>query len=121
RVHQRATLGLGGRRVLVSRQWSGKTLADHRADNRAWVRTLLGLTNSGHNDIGQAGRPRYAWELARRDDPDLPPLGHRLLRAISERIQQRAQLDHARQRSTGPPAVLSLELHTHMTTREGSR
>src|SRR5690606_20326081 len=47
RVHQRATLGLGGRRVLVSRQWSGKTLADHRADRRAWVRTLLALTGDG--------------------------------------------------------------------------
>jgi hypothetical protein len=32
RVHQPDTLGIGGRRVLVSRQWSGKTLADHRHD-----------------------------------------------------------------------------------------
>jgi hypothetical protein len=47
---------------------------------------------------------RYAWELAGRDDPDLPPLGHRLLRAISERIQQRAQLDLAGRPATGPPA-----------------
>jgi hypothetical protein len=101
RVHQRATLGLGGRRVLISRQWSGKTLADHRADNHTWVRALLGHT-TGHDDQDQehdAGRlamSRYAWELARPDDPDLAPLGHRLLRAISERIQQRVQLDHAR-------------------------
>jgi hypothetical protein len=27
----------GGRRVLVSRKWSGKTLADHKADRRAWT------------------------------------------------------------------------------------
>jgi hypothetical protein len=94
RVHQPATLGLGGRRVLISRQWSGKTLADHRADNRAWVRALLGHT-TGHDQEGDDPR-RYAWELAKPDDPDLPPLGHRLLRAISQRIQQRAQLDHAR-------------------------
>ena len=32
RAHRRSTLGLPGRRVLVSRKWSGKTLADHRAD-----------------------------------------------------------------------------------------
>lgn len=94
RVHQRATLGLGGRRVLISRQWSGKTLADHQADNHAWVCALLGHT-TGHDQDGDDHR-RYAWDLARPGDPDLPPLGHRLLRAISERIQQRVQLDHAR-------------------------
>jgi hypothetical protein len=88
--------------VLISRQWSGKTLADHRADNHTWVRALLGHT-TGHDDQDQEHddnrRPaasRYAWELARPGDPDLAPLGHRLLRTISERIQQRAQLDHAR-------------------------
>ena len=32
KAHDRDHLGLGGRRVLVSRQWSGKTLAVHRAD-----------------------------------------------------------------------------------------
>ncbi|MGH3659012.1 MAG: replication initiator, partial [Micromonosporaceae bacterium] len=37
RVHQHATLGLGGRRILISREWSGKTLTDHRHDARAWV------------------------------------------------------------------------------------
>lgn len=94
RVHQRATLGLGGRRVLISRQWSGKTLADHRADNHTWVRALLGTSSQPDQD-GDDSR-RYAWELARPGDPDLAPLGHRLLRTISERIQQRVQLDHAR-------------------------
>jgi hypothetical protein len=102
RVHPRAALGLGGRRVLISRHWSGKTLADHRADNRAWVRALLGLNTSDSDEQG-SGSARYAWELAKRDDPDLLPLGHRLLRAMSERIQQRAQLDLACRQATGPP------------------
>jgi hypothetical protein len=105
RVHQRATLGLGGRRVLISRHWSGKTLADHRTDNHTWVRTLLGHT-TGSDQEGDDAR-RYAWELAKPDDPDLPPLGHRLLRAISERIQQRAQLDYARRQANAPPGRLS--------------
>jgi hypothetical protein len=43
RAHRRETLGFGGRRVLVSRKWSGKTLADHRQDQREWVLTTLGL------------------------------------------------------------------------------
>jgi len=100
RVHQRATLGLGGRRVLVSRQWSGKTLADHRVDNRAWVRQLLGLTTDlDHVDDRHGEASRFAWELALPTDPDIPPLAHRLLRAVSERIQQRNQLDQARRQA----------------------
>jgi hypothetical protein len=112
RVHQRATLGIGGRRILVSRDWSGKTLADHRADARAWVRALLGVS-TGHVEADavdpQPGEPvAAAWELARRDDPDLQPLAHRLLRAISERIQWRAQLNAARERAAaGPPLGIS--------------
>jgi hypothetical protein len=92
RVHQRTTLGLGGRRVLVSRQWSGKTLADHRYDTRAWVRALLGVV-----DTEPDTERTFAWEMARNDDPDVPPLQHRLLRAISTRIQQRAQINAARE------------------------
>jgi hypothetical protein len=105
KVHQRATLGIGGRRILVSRDWSGKTLADHRADARAWVRALLGITTDSTTaepvEVA-AGEPApVAWELARPDDPDVPPLQQRLLRAISQRIQHRKQIAAARERA-GP-------------------
>lgn len=99
KVHKRDTLGLGGRRVLVSRDWSGKTLTDHKADRRDWVRALLGVTTDLDGQAPADGLPaasRYAWELARPDDPDVAPLGHRLLRAVSERIQWRNQLDAAK-------------------------
>ena len=39
--HDRENLGIGGRRVPVSRQWSGKTLTEHRADRAAVVRQAL--------------------------------------------------------------------------------
>lgn len=107
KVHQRSTLGIGGRRVLISRQWSGKTLADHRADRRDWVKALLGVTTDA-TTAPTSDRPdtvRHAWELAKPTDPDVPPLGHRVLRAISERIQWRAQLDAARRAATDPPGV----------------
>ncbi|MEH0846285.1 replication initiator [Micromonospora sp. CPCC 205711] len=110
KVHKRDTLGIGGRRVLISRQWSGKTLADHRADRRDWVKALLGVTTDAAT-APAGGDHRHAWELARPTDPDVPPLGHRVLRAISERIQWRAQLDAAR-RDQAPPdasAVSSAE------------
>ncbi|MET7401177.1 replication initiator [Dactylosporangium sp. NPDC005572] len=109
KVHQRTTLGMGGRRVLVSRQWSGKTLADHKHDNRAWVRALLGISDA-HDQVAtvdsQPGQPApFAWEMVRRDDPDVPPLQHRLLRAISARIQQRAQLRAAIEAQAPPDAT----------------
>ena len=37
KAHRREHLGYAGRRVLVSRKWSGKTLADHRADRKNWL------------------------------------------------------------------------------------
>ncbi len=109
KVHQRATLGFTGRRVLISRQWSGKTLADHRADNRAWVRAILtgavdGEHHEGEDQADAQNEPRYRFELARPDDPDVPPVEHRILRAISTRIRWRAAMAQARQ---GPPGAVS--------------
>ena len=43
KAHRREYLGYAGRRVLVSRKWSGKTLADHRADRKAWLTGMLGF------------------------------------------------------------------------------
>ncbi|MFD7984859.1 replication initiator [Kitasatospora indigofera] len=96
RAHKREHLGYGGRRVLVSRKWSGKTLADHRAERRAWVLDVLGDT---------ATRPdptRYLWALVRPGDPDATPLATRLLRAVSERVRWRQALDQALARVEGP-------------------
>jgi hypothetical protein len=97
KVHQPATLGFTGRRVLISRQWSGKTLADHRADNRAWVRAIVG----GALDNDEQTKAGHTFELARPSDPDVRPIEHRILAAISARIQWRAALAAARQRSPG--------------------
>ena len=124
RVHQKTTLGIGGRRVLVSRDWSGKTLADHRADAHAWVKALLGVSDS--SDQAPAANPHavasapVAWEMARYDDPDLPALEHRLLRMISQRIQHRAQLNAAvRQRAgTDPPPNVSVTTSDLTPTQE---
>ena len=44
KAHRREHLGYAGRRVLVSRKWSGKTLADHRADRKNWLLATLGQT-----------------------------------------------------------------------------
>ena len=59
KAHRREYLGYAGRRVLVSRKWSGKTLADHRGDRRAWLMDTLGLpaADPGPLLLG-AGLPR---------------------------------------------------------------
>lgn len=115
KVHQADTLGIGGRRVLVSRQWSGKTLADHRHDQAAWVRKTLAVGLGHTADINEdqaekiaaaraGGAPApIAWEMARPGDPDVPDINRRLLRAISTRIQHRAALAAAR--AADPPDV----------------
>ena len=63
-----------------------------------------GVTTADSDDQTNADPPefRHVWEMARPDDPDVLPLGHRLLRAVSERIRWRNQLDHAR--NAAPPA-----------------
>jgi hypothetical protein len=120
KVHQPATLGIGGRRILVSRNWSGKTLADHRYDQLAWVRQTLrvGLAEKGENgDEDQAvaveaaregGAPApIVWEMARPDDRDVPNLARRLLQSISTRIQHRERLRAAQARAGAPPGNVS--------------
>jgi hypothetical protein len=44
KAHQLDHLGIAGRRVLVSRKWSNKTLDDHRAERGEFVRQLLERT-----------------------------------------------------------------------------
>jgi hypothetical protein len=110
KVHQRASLGFTGRRMLVSRAWSMKTLADIRADNAAWVRAVLAtnpdpattgdMVGDGdqadeHEEPGAADPGighRYFYELARPDDPDVPAYQHRILAAVAARERWRQQI-----------------------------
>ena len=93
KVHQRETLGFTGRRVLISRQWSGKTLTDHRADNRAWVRAVLAGALADTEDQADTEPDRYRFELARPDDPDVQSLQVRIMRAIGVQTQRKTTLN----------------------------
>jgi hypothetical protein len=92
KAHQPGHLGYAGRRVLVSRKWSGKTLADHRGDRQAWLMDTLGL--SATSDPG-----RYRWETVTPSDPDYLPLPNRLTRVVAERMHWKHALDEARRRA----------------------
>jgi hypothetical protein len=99
KVHQPRTLGFTGRRVLISRRWSGKTLTDHKYDRRAWVKAILGgaLDN---DDQGDAEPGRYSFERAKPGDPDIGSIRRRILRAIAEKQRHKAQLDQAKEQLT---------------------
>jgi hypothetical protein len=100
KAHRREYLGYAGRRVLVSRKWSGKTLADHRADRKAWLIETLGLSATDP--------ARYAWEPVAPSDRDHMSNPRRLLHVVADRIRWRQALDEARRRAAGqPPGDLS--------------
>lgn len=93
KAHKPEHLGIAGRRVLVSRKWSGKSLADHAAERAAFVRQLLERAHV---------RPGYAvddgpfeWERTKPGDPDVPSRPELLLAAIAERQRWRADYDAA--------------------------
>src|SRR5450755_3444113 len=79
KAHRREHLGYAGRRVLVSRKWSGKTLADHRGDRKAWLLAML--------DLPAADPARYTWDRVTPADHDHMPPGRRLLHVITDRAR----------------------------------
>jgi hypothetical protein len=100
KAHRREHLGYAGRRVPVSRKWSGKTLADHRADRKTWLLATLGQTATDS--------ARYAWEPVAPGDPDHMEHARRLLHVVADRQRWKAALAEARRREgIDAPADLS--------------
>jgi hypothetical protein len=101
KAHQAEHLGIAGRRVLVSRKWSNKTLDDHRAERSDFVRQLLEAAGiqptHGHED------GPYVWERTAPADPDVPARPVLLLQAIAERQRWKAEYTAA-QLATGGSA-----------------
>jgi hypothetical protein len=99
-AHKLEHLGIAGRRVLVSRKWSNKTLDDHRADRGEFVRQLLEA--AGIQPIHGPDDGPYLWERTAPTDPDVPPRPVLLLHAIAERQRWKAEYTAA-QLATGEP------------------
>src|SRR5205814_5588674 len=92
-------MGYAGRRVLTSRKWSGKTLADHRGDRKAWLVETLGL---------EAPDPtRYTWYVVTPSDRDYLPPDKRLLHIVADRCRWQAALTEARRKAQEATAELS--------------
>jgi hypothetical protein len=106
KAHDRANLGLGGRRVLVSRKWSGKTLAGHKADRAAVVRAALeeaGIDPDDHDELSISGTDgRWAWEVIPRSRVDEPTYAAAVAEAIATRQRWRRQYEAAKAARAGP-------------------
>jgi hypothetical protein len=111
KAHDRANLGLGGRRVLVSRKWSGKTLAHHKADRAAVVRAALeeaGIDPDDHDELSVSGTDgRWSWELLGRSRVDDDTYAAAVAQAIATRERWRTQYETAKEHAAaraGPTA-----------------
>jgi len=110
KAHDRENLGLGGRRVLVSRQWSGKTLGRHRADRAGVVREALlaagilapEIERLAADTLAADGKPRFVWTDTK---PDPNTYARVLLASIAERHRWRAQYQAAKQVVDGRSAT----------------
>jgi hypothetical protein len=101
KAHQPEHLGIAGRRVLVSRKWSNKSLDDHRAERGEFVRQLLEAAGI-HPTHGPQDGP-YRWEHPAPTDPDIPPRPVLLLHAIAERQRWKAEYTAAQLAAGKPP------------------
>jgi hypothetical protein len=99
KAHRPEHLGYAGRRVLTSRKWSGKTLADHRGDRKAWLVETLGLE--------PPDPARYSWQKVEPSDPDHIPPDRRLLHVVADRARWQAALTEARRKAQEAAADVS--------------
>jgi hypothetical protein len=102
KAHDRENLGIGGRRVQVSRGWSGKTLAEHKADRATVVREVLtaaGVEAPDRNRmsadaLGADGLPRYVWEPVPTSEAEYATT---VLLSIAQAKRWRAEYEAAKQ------------------------
>lgn len=109
KAHGAEHLGCGGRRVLVSRQWTGKTLTEHRADRADVVRQVLALAGFEVDDhdrlsatvLTDEGLPRYEWRIASPSSVDMPSYRAVICATINQSLIWRKQYEEAKKRA-GP-------------------
>lgn len=102
-AHDPENLGYGGRRVLVSRQWTGKTLDQHKADRAAVVRQVLEEAGVDPDDIptlnrcsAEAEDGRYQWEPVNPKEISPGLWRTAVLASLREAQHRRRQYDEAK-------------------------
>ncbi len=113
KAHDWENLGCGGRRVLVSRKWTGKTLKDHKADRAAVVRQVLEAAGVDVPETA-AWRPTSAARTGSRastgrsgtrSTPRCPVYRQVMTKSIAEKVRWKTEYELAKQRlsATGSP------------------
>ncbi|MEU4316623.1 replication initiator [Nocardia sp. NPDC024068] len=102
KTHRRDLLGTPGKRTPNSRQWSGKTLPDHRADRVEFVRALL-----AEYGIEKPDNPNLRYSLVKPGDKNVPPRDHIIMASIAQRIAWRAEYNRVLL-DAGPPEHLEI-------------
>jgi len=108
KAHDREHLGCGGRRVLVSRKWTGKTLTDHRADRAEVVRQTLLAAGVEVPDFQRMsahvtrddGRPRFEWKIWNALEAPTPIYRQVMTRTIAEKLRWKADYEAAKARAS---------------------
>jgi hypothetical protein len=125
KAHDRDHVGLGGRRVLVSRKWSGKTLAGHKADRAAVVRHALeeaGIDPDDHDELSVVGSDgRWAWELLGRSRVDAPTYAAAIAQVIRTRQRWRTEYDAAKTAAAAARAGPALTPGSGATSQFGKQ
>ncbi|UGT53778.1 replication initiator [Nocardia asteroides] len=91
KAHRREFLGLPGRRVLVSKLWTGKTLPDHKAERQEFVRQQLAAVG-----IEKPDTSHIRVYPVPPGDPDAPPREHLVMAHANARQAWRIQYTNAR-------------------------
>ncbi len=108
KAHDSFHLGCGGRRVLVSRLWTGKTLKVHRADRAEVVRQVLLAAGLESPEIDRLstqakcadGTQRFEWRVFDPLDATVPIYRQVMTRAIRERMRWQAEYEAAKARAS---------------------
>lgn len=103
-AHARENLGCGGRRILVSKRWTGKTLSEHKADRRNAVEQVLTAAGIEMPEADRCsattrtpdGSPRFRWEPLKPTETEAPSYREAILHAVDERRRWRSQYEHAK-------------------------
>jgi hypothetical protein len=126
KAHDRECLGIGGRRALVSRYWTGKTLTQHKADRAEVVRQVLQAAGIEAPDADRLaadvlhtdGKPRFIWEDTEPDQRDYPAM---IAAALRQARQWRGDYERAKtvaaQRDSPPRPPVDNRSATHPPLR----
>jgi hypothetical protein len=119
RARKPERLGCGGRRVLVSDYWTGKTLTEHAADRLDAVRAVLEAAGMklpagcSATEINMNSKPRWQWEPIDRGAIDAPTYRHALTKSAEQRLAWRQQYEQAKTAAArGDPSRSPIDMRT---------